>query len=170
MTARFSAPQPLIADLEVASFNSGVPTLDDWLKRRAGNNETEGASRTFVVAEGKRVVAYYALAAGAVAADDVTGAFRRNMPDPIPVVLLGRLAVDRTMQGLGLGGGLFKDAALRTERAADHIGIRGIVVHAISPEAKAFYLKQGFKESPGDPMLLFVSMRHIRAVLGQAGA
>ena len=161
-----SPPTPL-ADLhELNDFFSGVTSLDDWLKRRARANQLSGASRTFVVAENHNVVGYYALASGAIAAPSSVGRFRRNMPDPIPVAVLGRLAIDRSWQGKGLGRALFRDCALRVAHAADTIGIRGIVVHAISDQAKAFYLALGFDPSPAEPMTLMVTLADIRHLLG----
>ena len=161
-----SAPQPL-ADLHDASaFLSGSASLDDWLKRRARANQSSGASRTFVVADdAQRVVACYAIAAGAIAIASTAGHFRRNMPDPIPTALLGRLAVDRAWQGRGLGRALFRDCGMRVVNAANSIGIRGILVHAISDEAKAFYLALGFDPSPLEPMTLMVTLDDVREFL-----
>lgn len=113
----------------------------------------------------QRVIGYYALASGAIALERSVGRFRRNMPDPIPVVILGRLAIDRTQQGRGLGRALFRDCALRVAHAADTIGIRGIVVHAITDQAKAFYEAVGFDPSPIEPMTLMVALGDIREVL-----
>lgn len=161
-----SAPQPLADHHQLDGFNSGVPSLDDWLKRRARANQASGASRTFVVCDGEQVVAYYALASGAVSPTTTSGRFRRNMPDPIPVAVLGRLAIDQGHQGRGLGRALFRDSALRVLNAADVIGIRGILVHAISEEAKAFYLALGFDPSPLDPMTLMVTLADLRLNLG----
>ena len=112
------------------------------------------------------MVGYYALASGAVTVGSSAGRFRRNMPDPIPIVVLGRLAVDRTQQGRGLGRALFRDCALRVAHAADTIGIRGIVVHAITEHARAFYQTLGFDPSPIEPMTLMVTLADIRAALG----
>lgn len=160
-----SAPQPLADHHQLDAFQSGVASLDDWLKRRARGNQASGASRTFVVSEDNQVVAYYALASGAVSVTNAPGRFRRNMPDPIPVAVLGRLAIDQRHQGKGLGRTLFRDSALRVLNAADVVGIRGILVHAISEDAKAFYLALGFDPSPLDPMTLMVSLADIRAAL-----
>ena len=126
-----------------------------------------GASRTFVVADGRKAVGYYALASGAITVEASVGRFRRNMPDPIPVAILGRLAIDRSQQGRGLGRALFRDCALRVAHAADTIGIRGIVVHAISEQAKAFYLVLGFDPSPAEPMTLMVTLADIRSLSGE---
>ena len=160
-----SAPCPLADGHQVVDFASGVASLDDWLKRRARANQSSGASRTYVVCDGDRVVGYYALASGGIAVQDVPGRFKRNMPDPIPVVVLARLAVDSAYQGRGLGRALFRDSAQRVVYAADAIGIRGVVVHAISEQAKAFYLALGFDPSPRDPMTLMVTLPDLRAAL-----
>lgn len=160
-----SSPEPLTEEHETDSFDSIEPQLNDWLRRRARPNQASGASRTYVVCEGKVVVAYYALASGAIAQAAVPGRFRRNMPNPIPVVVLARLAVDRRYQGRGLGRALFRNAALRIAHAADTIGIRGIVVHAISEEARKFYIALGFEPCPHEPMTLVVTLRDIRAAL-----
>jgi predicted N-acetyltransferase YhbS len=160
-----SPPEPLADTHELNDFSCGVASLDDWLKRRARANQVSGASRTFVITDNRRVVGYYALASGGIAVDGSVGRFRRNMPDPIPVAVLGRLAVDRSQQGNGLGRALFRDCAQRVAHAADTLGIRGIVVHAISDQAKAFYLALGFDPSPSDPMTLMVTLGDIRHLL-----
>jgi GNAT superfamily N-acetyltransferase len=166
MSVPLSPPEPLTAEHQIDSFDSGERVWDDWLRRRAPANQVSGTSRTYVVCEGKMVVAYNALAPGAIAQAAVPGSFRRNMPDPIPVVVLGRLAVDRRYQGRGLGRALFKDAARRVAQAADTIGIRGIVVHVISEEARKFYMALGFDPCPAEAMTLVVTLRDIRATLG----
>jgi len=139
--------------------------LDEWLRRRARANQLGGASHTYVVCEGKKVIAFYALASGAIAQTATPGRFRRNMPDPIPVVVLARLAVDRNWQGRGLGRALFRDAAYRVSAAADSIGIRGIVVHAISEDARRFYIALGFDPCPADSMTLVVTLADARAAI-----
>jgi GNAT superfamily N-acetyltransferase len=160
-----SAPEPLGSHHQIAAFESDVPSLDEWLKRRASQNQASGASRTFVVCEGKNVVGYYALASSAVAPAAAPGRFRRNMPDPIPVVVLGRLAVARSHQGQGLGRALFQDAGRRVIHAAEAIGIRGLLVHALNEEAKAFYLRLGLEESPLESMTLMCTIADLRAAL-----
>lgn len=157
-----SAPQPLADHHLLGEFASGVPSLDDWLKRRARANQASGATRTFVVCDGEKVVGYYALASGAVSTTSAPGRFRRNMPEPIPVAVLARLAVDQAIHGHGLGRALFQDSVLRVLNAADAIGIRGMLVHAISEDAKAFYLKLGFDPSPLDPMTLMVTLADVQ--------
>ena len=155
---KLAAPAPLTDQHLSADFSCGTESLDLWLKRRALRNQMQGASRTYVACEANRVVAYYALASGAVLSADATGRLRRNMPDPIPVVVLGRLAVDSAWHGQGLGRALVRDAGLRVRQAADAIGIRGMTVQALSDEAKVFYEHLGFEPSPMDPKLLMITL------------
>jgi predicted N-acetyltransferase YhbS len=162
MIVALSTPGPLVDHHQLADFASSVATLDDWLKRRALANQASGASRTFVACEQNKVVGYYALAAGGVNIAAASGRVRRNMPDPIPVVILGRLAVDRNWHGRGLGRGLFRDSAKRVVQAADAIGIRGVLVHAISEEARGFYLALGFEPSPLERMTLMITLSDLR--------
>lgn len=159
------APELLTAGHDLGGFDSGTPSLDDWLCRRAMNNQASGASRTFVACDGVRVAGYYALAASTVAPDAATGRFRRNMPDPVPVAVLGRLAIDKAYQRQGLGRALFRDAAQRVLAAAGSIGIRGLLVHAISDEAKAFYVGLGLEVSPLEPMTLMATVADLKTAL-----
>jgi predicted N-acetyltransferase YhbS len=159
-----AAPEPLAEHHDAAAFACGVENLDQWLKRRALKNQASGASRTFVACEGPRVMAYYALASSAVGVGAAPGRFRRNMPDPIPVVVLGRLAVDQSLHGKGLGRALVRDAGMRVIQAADSIGIRGLLVHALSPQAALFYERVGFEPSPLDPLILMISLTDLRAL------
>lgn len=160
-----TAPALLANHHILDEFRSGVPTLDDWLLRRARPNQVTGASRAFVTCDCERVVGYYALATSAIACGDTTGRMRRNMPDPIPVVVLARLAVDMAHQGRKIGRGLMRDAAMRVLAAAGEIGIRGLVVHAISEEAKAFYLDLGMLPSPTNEMTLMIPVGDLDANL-----
>ena len=154
-----AAPAPLAADHEIDQFDSGVGALDDWLKRRARANAIHGASQTYVAADGRRVVAYYCLSSGALAVREAPGKIRRNMPDPIPMAVLGRLAVDLAFQRRGLGVAMLHDAVLRTAQAAKILGIRGVLVHALSEDAKEFYERFGFIASPTQPMVLLLSLK-----------
>jgi len=161
-------PSPLAASHALEPFDCGTPSLNDWLKRRALQNQASGATRTFVCCEADQVVAYYALASSAVAVSAAPGRFRRNMPDPIPVVVLGCLAIATSHQRRGLGRALFQDAARRVIHAADAIGIRGLLVHALSEDAKAYYLQLGLDSSALDPMTLMVTIADLRAALPPA--
>lgn len=154
------APAPLSEQHILEDFDSGVPSLDDWLRRRAWPNQVSGASRTYVVAnDALRVVGYYALASGAMAIAEAPSRMKRNMPDPVPMAILGRLAVDRGAQRHGLGVALLQDAVLRVRQAAAIMGIRGILVHAISDDARRFYEHHGFSASPNNPMALVLSLK-----------
>jgi len=166
MSGPVTAPQRLTSEHDVSAFECTVPELNDWLKRRALQNGGSRASRTFVVIGHGRVVGYYALATGAVAHAVATGKVRRNMPEPIPVMVVVRLAVDRPHQGTGLGSALLRDALLRTLGVADAVGIRAVLLHAISEEAKRFYVHHGFAESPVDPMAMMITLADVEKALG----
>lgn len=126
--------------------------LEDWLKQRALKSHQSGACRCFVVLSNNEVIGFYALAAGVVMHDQVPGNIRRNMPEPIPVVVLGRLAVHIDWVGHSVGAGLLKDAVLRSMRLSAEMGIRAMVCHAMTESAKTFYLKHGFVEFPTQPL------------------
>ena len=159
MSAYLSAPEPLAADHDLTAFECGEASLDEWLKRRAHTNQLNGASRTFVVLdESRSVVGFYALAAGAVAHERAPGGVRRNMPDPIPVLVLGRLAVAQRAQGLKLGPALLQDAVLRAMAVSENAGVRALLVHALNERARAFYEHYGFRASPVDPMALMLRL------------
>ena len=162
---RITPPEHLNARHDFAAFDSGEPVLDDWLRKRALANEDSGASRTYVVTARGRVVGFYALAMGSVAAHHATGKIRRNMPDPIPVMIIGRLAVDKAFQKRGLGVALLRDSVLRTQQAAGIAGIRAILLHAISEDAKRFYERYGFTESPMHSMTLMISMADVNRIV-----
>ena len=154
-------PEPITTAHNVESFACGVPVLDEWLKRRALKNESSGASRTFVVCSDGQVIGYYALATGSVGHRDTPGKVRRNMPDPIPVIVLGRLAIDERWQHAGLGRSLLRDAILRTLSVSQQAGVKALLVHTLSEDAKQFYIRNGFLESPLDPMTLIVSLQDV---------
>jgi GNAT superfamily N-acetyltransferase len=130
-TGRIDGPRPLSPDYDCSSFESGEPALDSWLKRKALKSQYSGAARTYVITSKQAVIGYYALAVGSVSRAEATGAVRRNMPDPVPVMILARLAIDRPWQGQGLGAALLRDTALRTMQAAQLVGIRAVLVHAL---------------------------------------
>jgi predicted N-acetyltransferase YhbS len=154
-----TAPEPITPSHLIEAFACGIPVLDDWLRRRALKNEVSGASRTFVVCHDGQVVGYYALATGSVEHRDAPGKLRRNMPDPIPMIVLGRLAVDQQWQSTGIGRGLLKDAVLRSVSVSQQAGVKALLVHVLSEDAKTFYVRNGFLESPLDPMTLIISLQ-----------
>lgn len=165
--AALGPPEALREDHETEGFDSGEPTLNTWLVRRARANQTSGASRTYVVCRERKVVGYYALASGGIDLDAAPGRLRRNMPDPLPVVVLGRLAIAQGEQGQGLGHAMLRDASMRVLQAAERVGVALLVVHALSDRAKQFYLGCGFKESPLDPMTLMVRVKDLGDARGQ---
>jgi len=168
--SRLSAPERLLPQHDLASFDSGEIALDDWLRRRAAPNDASGASRTYVVCHGKRVAGFYSLAVGAATHQQLPGRVKRNMPDPVPVMILGRLAVDKAFQGQGIGTGLLKDAVLRSLQAARIAGIRAMLVHAISEDAKRFYERYGFIASPVDPMTVMITLAEAERLFLGRGA
>ena len=145
----------------MADFCSGEPVLDEWLRRRALQNEESGATRTFVLCVGgnKRVIGYYSLSTGAIQREAVPGAFRRNMPEPIPVVLIARFAIDEAYQKQRWGGKMLREAVMRTMLISQVIGVRGLVVHALTDNAKAFYQRFGFVVSPIQSHTLVLPIR-----------
>jgi predicted N-acetyltransferase YhbS len=157
---KLHAPQPLTADHQIDAFKCGETSLDEWLKRRALLNQASGASRTFVVVdENHTVMGYYALAAGAVHHQDATRSIRQNMPDPLPVMVLARLAVDLRAQGMQLGAGLLRDGVERSLAVAQNAGVRALLVHALHERAKQFYLYFGFQASPVHPLTLMLRLK-----------
>lgn len=164
MSLALSAPQPLAATHILDEFACGEASLDEWLKRRALTNQLSGASRTFVVADqDRRVHGYYAMAAGAVSHQAATSAVRRNMPDPVPVMVLARLAIDHRAQGTKLGGALLQDAVHRAVMVSQNTGVRALLVHALHDHAKAFYEHYGFQASPLHPMTLMLRLNSVKA-------
>lgn len=155
MSIELVAPQPLKANHLLDSFSCGEAELDNWLKRRAMTNQLRGASRTFVVTDRQNtVLGYYALAAGAVALQAASANVRRNMPDPVPVLVLARLAVDTRAQGMKVGAGLLQDALQRAVNVSHNTGVRALLVHVLNEPAKQFYQYYGFQQSPVNPLVL----------------
>jgi GNAT superfamily N-acetyltransferase len=165
---RYTAPAHIEEHHDLTAFDCGQPELNEWLRRQALKNEASGASRTYVTCVEGRVVGYYALATGAAARAAATGKVRRQMPDPIPVMIIGRLAVDARYQGRGLGYGLLRDALLRTLQVATQTGIRAVLLHAMTADAKRFYQRAGFQESPVDPMTMMIAIADIEKALRTA--
>jgi len=155
-------PRPLNAHHQVGAFFCGESVLDEWLKRRALSNQSSGASRTFVVTDDQdQVMGYYALAAGAVAHQDATRSVRQNMPDPVPVMVLARLAVDAKAQGMKLGAALLQDALQRCVLVSQNTGVRAMLVHALNDRARQFYEYYGFSASPAHPMTLMIRLSQV---------
>lgn len=161
---QFAAPVLLNETHDSSTFDSGEAVLDEWLRQRAWPNLQSAASRTYVVCPtgSERVVGYFSLSMGQILAQDVTGAMRRNMPRFIPAVTLGRLAIDKTCQGKGLGVALLANVVERALRASEEVSARLIIVHAISPAAESFYLHHGFTPLPVDTPTLALDLVKIR--------
>jgi GNAT superfamily N-acetyltransferase len=152
-------PEPLTASHRLDEFDCGEPSLDEWLRRRALANQSSRASRTFVVLDdGGNARGYYALAAGAVSHEFATSKVRRNMPDPVPVMVLGRLAVDRSARGQQLGAALLQDAVKRAVAVSNNAGVRALLVHALHERASRFYEHYGFQSSPTHPLTLMLRL------------
>ena len=167
---RFGDPEPLARDHVLEGFDCGRPSLNVWLIRYA-RQAAAGSARTYVVvdAEQDRVVGYHALTAAALKREAATTCVTKGMPRyPIPVVLLARLAVDTTVAGRGIGGWLLRDAMPRTLAAADTMGVRALLVHAIDDQARAFYLRHGLQPSPTDALHLMIMIKDIAASLRSA--
>lgn len=164
MSLELTAPQPLSTAHRLDEFSCGEAVLDEWLRRRAISNQVRGARRTFVVTDKDgRIYGYYAMAAGAVSQQMATGGVRRNMPEPIPVMVLARLAVDHRAQGIKLGGALLQDAVNRALVVAQNTGVRALLVHCLHDRAKSFYVHYGFEASPADPMTLMLRLSSAKA-------
>lgn len=163
---RYGRPEPLRSAHVTADFQNGHASLAQWLQRRALLNEDKRASRTFVVCIDQVVVAYYALAAGSILTTAVPGSIRRNMPNPVPAIILGRLAVDSRHQGLGLGKDLLRDAVARSLLIAHSIGARVLLCHAVDAQARHFYLSCGFLPSITDELTVMLDLGQAAPRLG----
>lgn len=151
------------------SFDCGKEELNDFITRRAWNNQQANSAQTYVLAQDLMVSGYYSLAAGAVTHEAATDRVKKGLArHPIPVILLARLAVDRSMQGRGVGPALLKDALLRAAGAADTIGARAVLVHAKDNTAKGFYEHFDFEPSPSDPYHLLLIMKDVKRILGSS--
>lgn len=160
-------PAPITDKLELSNFDSGEFSLNEWLKKRAFKNHSTGASRCFVLCAGTDVIGYYSLSAGAINHEVAPKAMRRNMPDPLPVLLLGRLAVDKRYHNQGIGQALLRDAMLRAVNVSGDAGVFALLVHALSDQAKQFYLSRGFVESPLQPMTLIITLETVHSILAE---
>jgi predicted N-acetyltransferase YhbS len=165
VSEKFTEPQPLTAGHDVSGFRCGDDSLDEWLRRFALTNQASGSARTFVSCLDGRVVGYYALASGAVSRACAPARVAKAMPEPVPVLLLARLAVDGAVQGRGLGWRLLRDAVLRTLQVAGHVGVRALLAHALDQAAADFYARYDFKPSPTDPLHMVLLLKDARAML-----
>jgi len=162
--------EKLTADHDLSAFDCGKPALNDWLRRFALTNQQNDSARTYVLHRARKVVGYYSLSAGAVRKEESPARIAKGLArHPIGAILLARLAVDRNERGKGLGKELLVDALSRAMAAADAIGARAILVHAIDEEAAAFYKNFGFEPSPLEPRQLMLLMKDLRATLRSLG-
>ena len=163
--ARLSPPVPLAGEHDLTHFDCGEPALDDWLRLRARKNESR-CSRTYVACDAERVAAYVCISAGSIQRADAPANLRRNAPDPLPIAIIGRLAVDRAYAGRGLGGDLLGDALRRIAHASRTIGIAAVLVQAKSEAARQFYMSCAeFTAFPSDSRTLFLPIETLRRAL-----
>lgn len=155
------APEPLTPGHNFAEFSCSDPGLNKWLKKKALKNHSTGISRVYVIcAENtNQVIGYYCLSSGSIQRNTAPGSYRRNAPDSLPVVVLGRLAIDQAYAGKGLGIALLKDAIYRTQNIAIQVGVRALIVHALNDEVKSFYTKFAFEPSTANPLTLFFPVK-----------
>lgn len=154
--SRISKPAVLKDGHFVEQFDCGVNVLNIWLSRHGKRAQENRTARTFVVCRGKQVKGYYSLAAGSVLHKDAVGKLKRNTPDPVPVIILARLAVDLSEQDAGLGRSLLADAMRRAGQATKTIGARALIVHAINDQVIDFYKAHGFQDLMPDAPTLFI--------------
>jgi predicted N-acetyltransferase YhbS len=166
VSGKYTEPRPLAAaEHDIAGFRCGEDSLDEWLRRYALTNQATGSARTFVTCLDGGVVGYYALVSGAVSRASAATRVAKAMPEPVPVLLLARLAVDQTVQGHGLGWRLLRDAILRTLQVADQVGVRALLAHALDQGAADFYARYDFQPSPTDPLHMVLLLKDARALL-----
>lgn len=159
-------PEAIKLHHQLSDFDCGIESLNTFLKKRAFHNEMRGASRTYIITDGSyNVIGYYTLAVGSVEHKDAKRKVKQNMPDPIPVTVLGRLAVDTSWSGKGIGKGMLREALLKTLEVSEVVGVRAMLLHAISEEAKQFYIQFGFEPCPTDEMTLMITIDDIKKTL-----
>lgn len=158
-------PVHLQAEYDCSTFECGEPLLDTWLQESALHNEEHGGSRTFVLLDQQKVIAYYSLSTASMKRESLPGRLRRNQPDPVPLLLLGRLAVDKRYQGLGIGHRLYQDIVHRCLTVAEMAGVVALVVNAISEQAENFYLKLGFHEIQTMPTTHYLTIKEAKVTL-----
>ena len=158
----YRGPEPLTTSHNINDFDCGDAALNEWLRRRATRNQSEGSNRTWVVSDDTRGVAFYASSAAAMARVEATKRAARNQPDPLPAMLLGRLGVDRHHQRLGLAEALLKHFLLKALEVAELTGLRLVLVHAKNDQAASFYRHYGFEPSPIDELTLMLLIKDIQ--------
>jgi len=163
--SRLAPPTPIQPKHDLANFDCGEPSLNDWLRKKALRNQASGASRCFVVAAGDEVIGYYTLSAGMIERAAAPRSLRRQTPKSLPVLLLGRMAVDRKWHNQGIGQALLRDALLRALAVSAEAGVFAVLVHALSEPARQFYLSRGFVESPLRSMTLMMTLATVREIL-----
>jgi GNAT superfamily N-acetyltransferase len=165
-------PHPITEQHDLSQFACGRPALDAWLRDRAISNHRYGHPKTQVVVDtdagSNRVVAFCSLAPSSVVRENLSRPLRHQAPDPVPMILIARLAVDAAYAGRHIGRHLLLDAFGRSVAAADQIGGRGIMTHPRDEQAAGFYLRWRFQRMPGDPLLLVIPMQVVRASLAAA--
>lgn len=168
MTRAYEPLPKLASEHDCSGFDSGAGELDDWLRTRALKGQLVGNATTFVVESEGRVFGFYALASGGVEHGSASGAVRRNSPDPIPVLLLARLAVDQRAQGRGVGRRLIQEALLRSVQVSEHVGFRALLIHCRDETARDFYVHHvpAFLPSPTEELHLMLPLQRLREVAG----
>lgn len=164
----YSSPQRIKPEDKIDDFDCQESSLNNWLKKRALKNDLEDASRTYVVCCGDRVVAYYSLHLGCIKHSEALGKIKRNLPDPIPAIVLGRLAVDINHQKQGIARALIKDMFLRSLQVADLAGTKAVLVKSLNEKVLSFYQSFGFIQSKTDPLLLMKAISEVRASFNEA--
>jgi GNAT superfamily N-acetyltransferase len=162
-----SKVEPISESHDVSRFDcGGHQSLNDWLKRFALTNERSESARTYVVHRNGLVVGYYSISTGSVFVEEAPARISKGLArHPIPVILLARLAVDKDERSTGLGKALLKDALRRIAQAADIVGARAVLVHAIDEQARKFYEHFGFEPSPVHELQLMLLMKDLRKAL-----
>lgn len=159
----WTGPVHLDQSHTVEGFDCGDNVLNQWLGSRALSNQHGGSSRTWVVTdEAGQVVAFYASSTATVLHRDAAGRHRRNQPDPLPALLLGRLAVDLKHVHRGLGQALVKHFLLKALEVAELVGVRMLLVHAATPDATSFYAQHGFEPSPVDELTMMMLVKDLQ--------
>jgi GNAT superfamily N-acetyltransferase len=170
---RYGRVEPLGSDHDVGEFDCGSDAQTAWLRRHALQAQRSDTAKVYVMclADSRKVVGYYALAAGSVSHAEVPPRITKGVGRyPVPVVILTRLGVDVSEQGRGLGSALVRDALFQTASIADRVGVRALLIHAETPEAATFYqrIDPGFEQSPTDALHLVLVMKDLRAAIRAA--